>query len=93
MPFHVEWTSRALKELRSIDRRQGLIVASWVNENLEGCDNPTKVGDCRKLQGVENGWRWRIGNYRILGRVCGDRLTVDIFRVGNRKSVYRRLPS
>lgn len=57
MPCHVTWTGRALTELRSIDPRQAMIIASWVNEDLEGCENPTKVGDRNSLKGVKNGWR------------------------------------
>lgn len=71
---------------------QRRIIASWVNENLEGCENPTRIGDCKNLVGVANGWRWRIGSYRLLGRVIGDELVVDIFRVGNRGDVYQNLP-
>lgn len=93
MPYRVTWTKRAVKELRSIDPRQGYIIASWVKENLDGCNNPTMVGDCKALKRVKLGWRWRIGNHRILGRVLGNELVIDIFKVGNRKDVYRNLPS
>ena len=92
MPYKVVWTKRAVKELRSIDRRQAMIIASWVNENLEGSENPTRVGNCAKLEGVKDGWRWRVGNHRILGRVLGDELVIDVFRVGNRRDVYNKLP-
>ena len=91
MPYHVKWTRRATKELLAIEPRPGLIIASWVNENLEGSENPTRVGDCSRLRGVENGWRWRVGRYHILVRVHGDELIIDVFRVGDRKSVYRHL--
>lgn len=91
MPYRVTWTKRALKELRAIDPRQGMIIASWVNENLDGSENPTRVGNCSRLRGVENGWRWRVGRHRILARVLGDELIVDIFRVGDRKNVYQHL--
>ena len=92
MPYHVTWTKRALKGLSSMEPRQAMIVASWVNENLEGCENPARVGDCKNLAGIKNGWRWRIGNHRILGRINGDELVIDVFKVGNRRDVYRNLP-
>ena len=91
MPYHVTWTRSALKALRSIDPRQGMIIASWVNENLEGCDNPTRVGDCSRLRGVDNVWRWRVGRHRILGTVHGNELQIVIFRVGDRRNVYQHL--
>ena len=91
MAFCVKWTRRSLKELKSIDPRQRRIIASWVNENLEGCEDPTRVGDCAKLRDVANGWRWRIGNYRLLGTIQGSELVVHVFRVRNRKDAYRNL--
>ena len=92
MAYHIKWTRRALKQLRSIDPRQGYIIASWVNENLEGCENPMEVGDCKNLKGIKNGWRWRLGNHRILGRAYGNTLTIDIFRVSDRRDAYRNSP-
>lgn len=91
MAFSVTWTRRALKELRSIDPGHRRVIASWVNENLEGCEDPTRVGDCAKVQGVANGWRWRVGNYRLLGTVQGGDLVVQVFRVRNRRDAYRNL--
>ena len=91
MAFSVTWTDRALKELRSIDPGHRRIIASWVNENLEGCEDPTRIGDCAELRGVENGWRWRMGNYRLLGTIQGSELVVNVFRVRNRRDAYRNL--
>lgn len=92
MLYHVTWTKKALKGLRSIEPRQAMIIASWVNENLEGSENPASVGDCKKLAGVSDGWRWRVGNHRLLGRIDGNELVIELFKVGNRKDVYRNLP-
>ena len=92
MPYDVRFSRRALKELASIERPQRIIVATWVNEHLQGSDNPTQVGDCKRLRGVENGWRWRVGRYRLLGRVLGDELVIELFRVGHRRDVYENLP-
>ncbi|MWV63082.1 hypothetical protein DCO58_00745 [Helicobacter saguini] len=27
--------------------------------------NPTLLSNCKKMQSMENTWRWRVGNYRI----------------------------
>ncbi len=45
--------------------------------------------NARKLQGVEDGWRWRVGVCRILGVVDGERLIIEGFRVGDRRDVCR----
>ena len=49
--------------------------------------NPRPVG-VKKLQG-EEGYRLRVGNYRILYTIDDTRKQVDIVSVGHRRQVYR----
>ena len=43
---------------------------------------------CRKLRDIE-GYRIRVGDYRILYTVADDEAVVRVYRVGDRKDVYR----
>ncbi len=44
----------------------------------------------RRLKGrVEEGWRIRVGDYRVLYRVDDELRQVTIYRVGHRREVYR----
>jgi mRNA interferase RelE/StbE len=43
-----------------------------------------------KLIGTKNGYRLRIGDYRVLYDVFDDRLVLVVIRVGDRREVYRR---
>ena len=47
---------------------------------------------CKKLEEVENLYRIRAGDYRIVYQVRDEILMVLVIRVGHRKNVYRRLP-
>ena len=42
-----------------------------------------------KLRGAEDIWRARVGDYRILYAIEGDRLMVLIIKIGHRRDVYR----
>ena len=44
---------------------------------------------CHKLAGSLNGWRIRIGDYRVLYEIDDARKRVKIFRVRHRREVYR----
>jgi mRNA interferase RelE/StbE len=50
-------------------------------------ENPRPVG-CKKLTNQE-GYRIRIGNYRILYTIEDENKIVMIYRVGHRRDVYR----
>jgi mRNA interferase RelE/StbE len=44
-------------------------------------------GNVKKLQGSANRYRLRIGNYRAIFELEGERITV--YRIGLRKDIYR----
>lgn len=89
--YGVELTRRAQKQLGSIDRKAALLISRYIDQNLDGCDDPRAVPGAKKLQGVEDGWRWRVGTYRILGTVDDGRVVIEVFRIGHRREVYRNL--
>jgi mRNA interferase RelE/StbE len=43
----------------------------------------------RKLSGALEGWRVRVGDYRILYQIDDEAQTVTIVRVRHRREVYR----
>lgn len=52
-------------------------------------DTPLPRG-ALKLKGKEvEGWRIRVGDYRILYTVDDDKKTVNVYRIGHRREVYR----
>ena len=80
---------KALKSLKSIDVKTRKLISSFLDE-LEACDDPKSFKDVKKLKGVANGYRWRIGVYRILGTVEDNTVTITIFKIGHRRDIYRK---
>ncbi|HPJ56773.1 MAG TPA: type II toxin-antitoxin system RelE/ParE family toxin [Kiritimatiellia bacterium] len=83
--FRIEWKSSAIRELRRLDRSIVPKVLAAV-ESL--ASSPYPVGS-RKLTGVENAFRIRIGDYRIIYEIHAGRLVLVIVRVRHRKDAYR----
>jgi mRNA interferase RelE/StbE len=50
--------------------------------------NPYPTG-CRKLTGMENVFRIRVGPYRIIYEIIQKTISVTILKIGHRKDVYR----
>lgn len=92
MSWHVIWSKKATKQLLSIEGKQRLLIASWVNDNLEGCANPKAILGAKQIQGIRNGWRYRAGSYRVLARIEDDELLIEEVRAGHRQGVYSNLP-
>ena len=84
--YRIEWKHSAQKELRKLpqDAVRRITVAA---EQLSKDPYPSGVG---KLAGIEQAYRLRIGNYRIVYSVKSSILIVEIIRVGHRKDIYRK---
>ena len=68
------------------------MILTWIKENLDGCENPRLVHGGKQLQGTDSGWRWRVGSYRVLGKIMDDVLQIKVVRIGHRQGVYGNLP-
>ena len=91
MSYTVILKRRAAKELAQLDPKVRAVIVGFIKTNLEGCENPRTAKGAKKLEGVDDGWRWRIGTYRILGTVDDETVTIELFKIGHRRDVYDRL--
>ncbi len=92
MTFRVEWSKAAAKQLVKIPKKERLIIMAWVQENLDGCEDPRRASNGKQLQGTDSGWRWRVGVYRVLGKIEDERTIIEVVRVGHRQGVYKNMP-
>jgi len=87
MMYEVSYEELALKQLRKMDRKTSERIISWIDKNLNGCENPRKKG--KALTGSLTGiWRYRVGDYRVLAEIRDGELIVLVIDVGNRKNIY-----
>lgn len=78
----------AAKELESLPVKDRRRIATKIAALAQ---NPRPVG-CEKLSGEEK-YRLRQGNYRILYEITDRDLIVNVVKIGDRREVYRLLPS
>jgi len=75
----------AERDLRSLPRA----LFERVNETVLALRDDLRPHGVRKLVGALEGWRIRVGDYRILYQIDDDAQTVTIVRVKHRSQVYR----
>ena len=87
MKYSLETTPRFDKEFKKLDRYTQRIIKSWIEKNLEGCENPRQQGKGltanRSVQ-----WRYRIGDYRLICQIEDNKLIILALSVGHRKEIY-----
>ncbi len=81
--YTVVLSKRAQKEL---DKLSNTIAAPILKAIAALEENPRPQG-YKKLKGRE-GYRVRVGNYRIIYEIFDKELLVDVIDVGNRKEIY-----
>jgi mRNA interferase RelE/StbE len=91
MSYTVTYTKSAKKQLAKLDLPRRLLILTWIDKNLEGCEVPRSVPNGKALVGVKNGWRWRIGTYRVLATINDAEIEIAIFKLGHRSNVYEQL--
>lgn len=74
----------AAKELERLSKK----VQKRIREFLVELKQPYMISS-KKMKGIENTYRVRIGDYRVLYKIYTDELIVVIIKIAHRKHVYR----
>jgi len=83
MNYPIEILRSAQKELAALPKEIYLRVCEAIQSLAE---DPRPSG-CLKLKGRE-GWRIRVGNYRVLYKIDDPQKIITIVHVGHRRDVY-----
>jgi mRNA interferase RelE/StbE len=84
-PWRVTITARAQKDFQRLSPEMQGRVRAAINGLRQGPDH----GDTRKLRGEEDGWRLRVGDWRVRFIVAVPDKTITITRILPRGRAYR----
>jgi mRNA interferase RelE/StbE len=83
--YSVELTRTAEKQLRRIAKRD----RSRLVEAIHSLTDRPRPHGARKLQGYDDVYRIRVGQYRVVYEILEDRVIVIVLKVGHRKDIYK----
>ena len=72
---------RSLSKLAAKDRER--IAAA-----IRGLADEPRPPGAKKLSG-RNGWRIRVGDYRVIFEISDERLSILVVDIGHRREIYR----
>lgn len=85
MSYAVFLTNRAVRELRDLPKD---IIARADSHIMALAEDPRPPG-CKKLKTKSpEGWRIRVGDYRILYQIDDPNHKVTVYRIGHRRDIY-----
>jgi len=85
LDYSVELRPSARKALLRLPRRD----ASRLIAAMESLSRNPRPSGVKKLTGLDDLYRIRVGDYRIVYQIHDDRLLVLVVKVGHRREVYR----
>lgn len=75
MSYKVKFEKNALKKLTKLDSNQRIILLSWIQKNLDQCNNSRRHG--KALVGDLNQyWSYRVGDYRIIIEITNNEVNL-----------------
>ena len=83
--YHIEITTEAVKQLRRVPQPDQRRIRVRIDTLAE---DPRPAG-ATKLQGMDNAWRIRQGNYRIVYSIDDTITVVTVTRIAQRGKVSR----
>lgn len=86
--YIISFTRSARQDLSRLDKK---IVTRLFPKIKSLAIDPRPAG-CRKLQGADNLWRIRVGDYQIIYTVLDQELIVEIVTIRHRRDAYRFSP-
>ncbi len=85
MSYRIEIRPRAAREYRKLP----IEIRESIAERIDTLAGEPRPPGAMKLSGTQNGYRIRVGTYRILYEIRDDLLVVVVARVGHRRGIYR----
>ncbi len=85
MSYKIEFSNGARKQFRKLPPDLQKRIQAKINE-LAIHPRPNRV---KKLQGDDNSYRIRVGDYRVVYEIKDDILLVIIIRIKHRSEVYK----
>jgi mRNA interferase RelE/StbE len=85
LDYRVELSNHAFRDLKKLDKP----VQKRIGQTIDGLEKEPRLPGCQKMEGLENAFRVRVGDYRIIYQVNDKVLLVLVIKAGHRRDVYR----
>ena len=85
--YKVEYTIRAIKQLKKLDKYTRNLIYAWIDKNLVDCENP-RIHGKGLVENKSGQWRYRIGDYRLICEIKDKGIIILVLEVGHRRDMY-----
>lgn len=88
MSYAVDYSPKAIKFLKKLDKNTRSTILDWIDKHLDGCADPRETGK-GLTSNLSGKWRYRVGQYRLLAKISDQELVILLVDIEHRDKVYR----
>ena len=89
MAWRVGLDSNAERDLDKLEPQAAKRILLFLHGRVATLDDPSSIGEALKGSKLGEFWKYRVGDYRIIGSIEDSALRILVVQIGNRKEVYR----
>jgi mRNA interferase RelE/StbE len=60
-----------------------------LRNRVDVLDDPRSIGEALKGSSFGEFWKYRVGDYRIIGSIQDSQVRILVVKIGNRREVYK----
>ncbi len=90
MAWRIELDDAAKKDLAKLDKPLARRITAFLRERVAVLDDPRSIGEALKGSKLGDFWKYRVGDYRIIGSIEDGAVRILVVKIGNRREVYRQ---
>ena len=87
MTWTIKYEQQVAKNLKKIDPENRKRIKKFIEERLINSINRKERGESLKGN-LNEYWRWRLGDYRIIGEINENEILIVILKIGHRRNIY-----
>ncbi len=89
MNYQLEISPAAQRDLKKLAKQPGTTLQR-IRDVIDELETDPRPHGVKKLQGEENLYRIRVGDYRIIYSIEEKKLIVLVIRIGHRRDIYKK---
>jgi mRNA interferase RelE/StbE len=89
MEWSIKFDREAERDLDRLDPQVARRISRFLFERVAHLEDPRSIGDALKGTELDDLWKYRVGDYRVIASIEDKLVRILVVRIGNRREVYR----
>ncbi|SET67523.1 mRNA interferase RelE/StbE [Nitrosospira multiformis] len=89
MAWRIELDPAVERELGQFDPPVARSILVFLYERVALLDDPRSIGETLKSSQLNEFWKYRVSNYRVIANIEDSTVRILVVRIGHRRETYR----